>query len=598
MQAFQFLQGKLSYDGKIHSDVEFVQAWQLKDAALWKKFVQQFRERPDGKEGFWRGEFWGKMMRGACLTYAYTQDEELYGILQDAVLDLLSTQDELGRISTYTVETEFYGWDMWCRKYVLTGVLHFYDICREAGLKQKIIVAMQAHADAVLAKVGDGEGKVQITKTSTFWGCVNSCTILEPIMRLYTLTNAERYLDFAKYIISTGGCADGDLIETALQGEKLPHEYPAVKAYEMMSFFEGLLAYYEVTGERKYFEATEKFVDLVRKHEISIIGCAGCEHELFNHTVKTETEYSDVIMQETCVTVTWMRLLTRLLLLTGNVRYANALETPIYNAMPGSLNYRKEHGWTYWGERKPTDIFPFDSYSPLVNHKRGRGVGGYLEFSTGGSYGCCACIGAAGVALIPLTAFLQSKDGFAINELRAGRISAKTPLGKEVVFEAKSEYPVRGRYALNVSLDGEEAFTVRLRIPVWCKNATVRVGDTAYAAFSGEYCEISRAWKKGDSLTVEMDLACYSHVRNGKIALTRGPLTLCFDNKKQAGIDYQALALDKKKISYRVSKKTEEEQLRLVVTQEGRELIFTDYASCGKSWNDEDARISVWLPLK
>ena len=33
----------------------------------------------------WRGEYWGKMMRGACITYKYTQSSKLYGILENTV---------------------------------------------------------------------------------------------------------------------------------------------------------------------------------------------------------------------------------------------------------------------------------------------------------------------------------------------------------------------------------------------------------------------------------------------------------------------------------------------------------------------------------
>lgn len=45
--------------------------------------------------------------------YRYTRDEELYDILTATVEDLLPRQDEYGRFSTYTVEKEFCGWDIW-----------------------------------------------------------------------------------------------------------------------------------------------------------------------------------------------------------------------------------------------------------------------------------------------------------------------------------------------------------------------------------------------------------------------------------------------------------------------------------------------------
>ena len=111
----------------------------------------------------------------------------------------------------------------------------------------------------------------------------------------------------------------------------MPFQYPEVQAYETMSFFEGALAYYEVTGEEKYFDAVTKFADAVLKSDITIIGSAGCTHELFDNSAEKQTDEVQVgtIMQETCVTVTWMRLQERLLRLTGNEMYAENIETAV-----------------------------------------------------------------------------------------------------------------------------------------------------------------------------------------------------------------------------------------------------------------------------
>ena len=53
--------------------------------------------------------------------------------------------------------------------------------------------------------------------------------------------------------------------------------------------------------------------DRVLAEEHTIIGCLGCEHELFNHAalVQCHEEYRG-IMQETCVTVTVMEYMCRL----------------------------------------------------------------------------------------------------------------------------------------------------------------------------------------------------------------------------------------------------------------------------------------------
>ena len=150
-------------DGAVH----FVKDNHLKDRIKWQKTVEVFETREDSLDEFWRGEFFGKQMRGAALVYEYTKDEELYEILTGTVKDLLTKQDELGRISTYTVEKEFHGWDMWSRKYVLVGMLYYLGICKDEALKTAIIEACKKHLDYILSKIGNEEGKIQITATSS-----------------------------------------------------------------------------------------------------------------------------------------------------------------------------------------------------------------------------------------------------------------------------------------------------------------------------------------------------------------------------------------------------------------------------------------------
>ena len=63
------------YCGIIRNAFSFVEEHQLLDAALWRRFVEQFRHDADGADAGWRGEYWGKMMRGACFVYSTTKNE-------------------------------------------------------------------------------------------------------------------------------------------------------------------------------------------------------------------------------------------------------------------------------------------------------------------------------------------------------------------------------------------------------------------------------------------------------------------------------------------------------------------------------------------
>ena len=404
--------GAVTVSGVQREYLDFITRTQLLDASLWRHFTDVFLTKADVADRGWRGEYWGKMMRGGCLVYRCTADPALYDTLLRAVLSLLDAAEPDGRISTYTREAECSGWDVWCRKYVLTGMLHFCDICPDDALKTRILDAMERHLDCLLRRVGPGPEQIDITQTSDFWLGVNSCSILEPVMDLYRRRPRERFLAFARYILSTGGCSGGDLVELALADEKAPYQYPENKAYETMSFFEGVLAFYEATGERRCLDAVLRFAEKVYATDITLIGCAGCTHELFDHAAVRQTEYSDQGMQETCVTVTWMRLCARLFLLTGDEKYADRVEQSALNALYGSVNLYMQPLFMP-GKDEPVPALPFDSYSPLYCNRRGYRVGGFKLFDDGTFYGCCAAIGAAGLAVYPLIEALRQKTAAA-----------------------------------------------------------------------------------------------------------------------------------------------------------------------------------------
>lgn len=588
--------GAAKYNDVAHENALFILEMQLKDRALWSKFVKVFQEKADIADNGWRGEYFGKMMRGACLTYRYLPDGELYDILYQTVADLLKTQDEQGRITTYTQETEFHGWDMWTRKYVLVGCLYFYGICKDESFKATILTALERHVDYLIGKIG--EGKISILDTSHWYGGLNSSSLLEPIVELYRLTGQERYLTFAEYILNMGGCKGGNLLELAEQGDLMPYQYPEVKAYEMMSYFEGALAYYEVTGNERYLRIVENFVDAVRKSDITVIGCAGCTHELFDNSASKQTEEvaDKAIMQETCVTVTWMRLLERLLRLTGKEIYADGIERSAYNALYGSLNIFGNQQYCA-EEQGMLDGVPFDSYSPLVNQPRGIGIGGYKKFAEGGYYGCCACIGAAGTGLFPLIGVMQTKNGVVFNGYHNGEIDFTLSNGNSVKLLVNGDYIGRGEVSIIPSIATAEQFAIHLRIPLWSAHPEVLVNGVPYHAENG-YCTIDRVWNSGDTISLAFHPAVHQLNLNGKMAFIYGNVVLARDELKEKANINQAFStvFDGEKPSVKSAQPENGEQVRFLLNTDQGTVLLTDYASCGKKWTEENARISVWFP--
>ena len=583
----RFCENAIQAKGIMDDAVRFVVDHQLKDRKTWKLYIEVFTSRVDSADERWRGEYFGKQMRGACYAYMYTQDEELYDILTWATEEILKTQDAYGRISTYTPDHEFCGWDMWCRKYVLTGLQHYYRICKDEGLKEKIVAACCRHLDYIADQIGTG--KIEITSTSMWWGAVNSCTILEPAVELYKMTGCEKYLDFARYIISTGGSSDCNLIELALDGSLMPYQYPVTKAYEMMSFYEGLIAYYEVTKEQKYLDAARRFLDAVAQSDITIIGCAGCTHELFDNSAVMQTEYSEQIMQETCVTVTWIRIMARMYLLTGDAKYYDWIEQAGYNALYGSLNTEQcmQRELTS-GVYLPAKTF--DSYSPLYMNSRGRGIGGFLTFENGEYGGCCVAIGACGVSLMPLLAVVCDENSIYVNQQFSGTVTVKDQQGKDVLLGFENQAPLQD--CCSITVQAECDLNIRIRKPGWCKEMLVNgsaVSDAPYYDAAGHY-------KAGEKIVFEWKRTLKTQQINGKIAFTYGELVLAADSAKTEK-DIALPVHVSENPAYKVLKPEKGELVRIECQTDDGTLLLTDYQSCGKNWTQENNVISVWLNM-
>lgn len=603
--------GNFNYSGVVENVFDFIENKQLLRPELWRRFVLQFREDSDFDAG-WRGEYWGKMMRGASLVYSYTQNEKLYDILAETIRDMIESADESGRISSYGKNHEFDGWDLWCRKYVLLGMQYFLDICKDDVLYEDVIVSMRKQADYIIAHIGKGEGKTEITSATRDWNGLNSSSILEPFVRLYKLTEEKEYLDFAEYIISCGGIDNGDIFELAYENKLLPYQYPVTKAYEMISCFEGLLEYYKIVRNEKHKTAIINFADKILESDFTSIGSAGCAHELFDNSTYTQhLAEGNKEMQETCVTVTLMKFFQRLHLLTGDPKYADAVETSFYNAYMGAMNtedrignWKEKYAPYFDVENLIYEPLPFDSYSPLSAGPRGIGVGGIRPMSDKHYYGCCACIGSAGVGTVHKLHYVKTENGIAVNMFIAGNAEFKTPNGNDFAIETQTNFPACGSVKFILSLKKPEKFELLIRNPSWSNNTKLNINGEQLEVAKG-YIKLDRIWENGDVITLEFDMATKviypTSDTKTHIALRRGPII--FAANTLLGYNPRMPIKVKTKSDGTVDAKESNTspypcmvEVEIPLTN-GRHLTLTDYASAGKSWS-HDEKIAVWMPAE
>ena len=623
------------YTGFFDKTIQFIEREQLLRTDLWKRFVQQFKEDAD-YEGGWRGEYWGKMMRGASFVYSYSRNPQLYQVLTETISDMLSAQHENGRISSYGIDHELEAWDIWSRKYVLLGMQYFLEICEDEELSSKLVDCMCRQVDYIMTKIGDPkEGKKLITKATRHWRGLNSSSLLEPVVRLYTITKKQKYLDFATYIVECGGTDVANIFELAYENKVPPYQYPVTKAYEMTSCFEGLLEYYYVTGNERYKTSVINYANRILESDFTIIGCCGCTHELFDHsTVRQANTTNGKKMQETCVTVTMMKFFYRLAILTGEAKYVDAFETSFYNAYLGSVNTQKVIEPMITEEHPDWCIepLPFDSYSPLTAGVRGNGIGGLKLMSDMHYYGCCACIGAAGIGLVPKMALLTTKYGFVMNLYLNGNMEVTTSDKHKIIFKTYTDYPVSGKIQIVVDLKTSKQFELLLRIPAWSKQTSLLVNGIPIATEAG-YVSIDREWCPGDMLELVLDMrtealkpipyGCQLLVNKViwganyvapaydeedpfakyHIALRRGPIILAQENRLGYSVDEPVSILVGADgyvdvIIPAIEIAPYEHMLEVEIPlKDGTNMHLTDYASAGKLWTEE-SKMAAWILTK
>jgi len=555
--------------------------------------VEKFRT---GRSFFAQGEMWGKAVRSGSMFYRYTQDPKLKKILKATVVDLLTTRRENGSISCSEVskQPDSPGGDLWERKYVLLGLDEYY---MQVEKDPAVLQAMIDQADCIVSQIGPSP-KVSIVDQGWSPNHIESSTVLEPIIRLYKLTGYKRYLDFAKYIVEVEGGAKGyNIIEDAFNNkapEQIGGVYP--KAYEMMSLFEGLVEYYRVTGNDKWKQSFMNLFHNIIEKEITIIGNGGGDQpyhpavmgEAWDNTALEQTNPDIQRMMETCTGVTWLKLCSQVLRLTGDPVAMDMIEKYTYNGLLGAM---KPGG----------DGF---SYVNLLNGVKTNpeGWGGMVD---GVYVTCCNLNGPMGLAYLPYMAILNSTSGPIINLYNAGEATALTAKGNPVNLQIATDYPLSGNVIIKVSPKSPEEFSIRLRIPAWSQRTTLKVNKEKIAVNLGTYAEINRKWMPGDQIELNLDMRCriidgpHGSNRAGDNfkALVRGPIVLVRNEAIDKNYN-QPVTIISKDGYVEVSRKTptvESTKMQFSVPTSKGLIQMVDYASAD-SW--EGKKIFTWIPYE
>lgn len=556
-------------------------------------YAEAFRNK--NETWAWQTEFWGKYMHTAAPFSRIVTNPELKAKMAASLEEMLANQLPDGYLGNYREGLRYdKGWDVWGTKYTLLGFLHYHDHLGD----KRALDAAEKLAGRLMAEFGPG--KRDLCKTGGYCG-MPSCSVLEPIVWLYKRTGKKAYLDFAKYVREQMDLEDGPRLIKDAKVPVFDRRKPdgnamksVLKAYEMMSCYQGLVEYWEVTGERACLDAAVATAESIAKTEINLAGGAAHHEHWFAGASRQDKPYAR--QQETCVLTTWMRLCQKLHAVTGDAKWLDEFEKTFYNAYLGSL--------------KP-DGSVFAMYTPL-NGTRAKG-----EYHCRMHTNCCTANGPRGY-LAFLESFLTARgDAAEVNFYASATAQVKLPKsGREVRLETFTLYPSENHVRIWNRSAMAGSYTIAFRIPAWSAKTQYCVnGEPAKDAQpdAAGYLRLAREWKPGDLVELFFDLSGRAHRVGDSVAFTRGPIALARDLRfgaadlaepLQIGFDVSApvpmtlLAAEHEGMWMEVgvtlpmglhSESPEHRRPKMVK--------FCDFSSAGNTWQPDSA-YRLWLPIE
>lgn len=122
-------------------------------------------------------------------------------------------------------------------------------------------------------------------------------------------------------------------------------------------------------------------------------------------------------------------------------------------------------------------------------------------------------------------------NGVAILLYNACKAKVKVGQGTEVTLQEQTNYPFEESIRFTLATPQSVNFPLYLRIPSWCKNASITVNGQRIGTdlIAGKYAKITREWSDADEivLTVPMDFKYREwQVNKNSVSVDYGPLTL------------------------------------------------------------------------
>ncbi|GEO07794.1 hypothetical protein SAE01_02900 [Segetibacter aerophilus] len=226
---------------------------------------------------------------------------------------------------------------------------------------------------------------------------------------------------------------------------------------------------------------------------------------------------------ETCGMVEQITSDNMLLGITGDPLWAENAEDIAFNTFSAAFtpNYKALRYLTA----------PNMAISDSKNHAPGIDNNGPFLMMNPFSSRCCQHNHAAGWVYYSENSWMATPDnGLAAQLYFENSVSAKVGDGTKVRIVQITRYPFEDQVAFTVNTPKAVTFPLYLRVPAWCKKASVKINGRTLALEADRtgYIKLTNNWKNGDKVLLElpMELEIRKWEKNkNSVSVDYGPLT-------------------------------------------------------------------------
>jgi DUF1680 family protein len=485
---------------------------------------------------FWESDI-AKWIEAASYSLTTHPDPHLDALLDETIALLASAQQPDGYLNVYfTVVKPGQRWtdlrdahELYCAGHLIeSGVAHF-----QATGKRSLLDVVCRYADHIDTVFGRGPGQKR--------GYCGHEEIELALVKLYRATGEERYLRLALFFVDERGTqpyyfdlereqrgtpgyfelhkSRGDLrrvreynqshLPVREQTEAVGHSVRAMYLYSAMADLAG------ECGDESLLQACRRLWDHLTTRRMYLTGGIGssAQNEGFtsDYDLPNDTAYA-----ETCAAIGLVFWAHRMVQLEGDGKYLDVLERALYNGVISGIS-------------RDGTLFFYDN--PLAS----RGA-----FHRRGWFNVACCPPNLARLLSSLGQYIYSTGDGEIAVHLYIQSSARLALGDRAIsLRQETRYPWEGSVAVELEMDEPTEFALSLRLPGWCRSATVRINDEEMeiaGASSRGYLRLVRLWRPGDRVQLDLQMPVervYAHplVRQdaGLVALQRGPLVYCLE---------------------------------------------------------------------